>query len=58
MSHVYVPDLDKADEEDGDILFVPCKICGLSPGGDHRELDSLDPTHNPNLRRCHEEDQC
>ena len=38
MSHVYVPDFDKAAEEDGDILFVPCKLCGKGPGGDHRSF--------------------
>lgn len=41
-SHVYVPDTSKQHiaRRDGR-AYIPCKICGEAPGGEHRELESL-----------------
>lgn len=41
-THVYVADTSKEWQEWGDGMhYVPCKFCGLPPGGEHRELESL-----------------
>jgi len=45
MSHVYVPTTPITATDDAE--EPPFKLCGKGPGGEHRELETLDPKDLP-----------